>query len=130
MVQVLQSKQGEGQLTKLSCPESSTQETTSHTPRVRETVLPRDAREEEGEGGHTHLRCVVRPDTREAPVARFVVLPQPGLARDEAAQAEGREAAEQLQEAAFAAHVRPGPHGQPAARVRPRQRLVVQGIEL
>ena len=75
-----------------------------------------------------HLRRVVRPDPREAPVARLVVLPQPGLARDQAAQAEGREAAEQLQEPTLAAHVDPGSHGQFAARVRPHQRLVVQGV--
>lgn len=40
------------------------------------------------------LRRVVRPDAREAPVARLVVLPQPGLARDQTAQAEERKAAE------------------------------------
>lgn len=77
-----------------------------------------------------HLRRVVGPHAREAPVARLVVLPQPGLARDQAAQAEERQAAEQLQEAALAARVAPGPRGQPAARGRPRQRLVVQGVAL
>lgn len=76
------------------------------------------------------LRRVVRSDTCEAPVARFVVLPQPGLARDQAAQTEEREAAEQLQEAALAAHVGPGPRRQPTFRVRPSQRLIVQGVAL
>lgn len=82
----------------------------------------------ERSSGCAHLRCVVRPDAREAPVAWLVVLPQPGLARDQTAQAEERKAAEQLQEPTLAVHVDPCSHGQLAARVRPYQRLVVQGV--
>nr|XP_051686256.1 probable crossover junction endonuclease EME2 isoform X3 [Oryctolagus cuniculus] len=91
---------------------------------------PRLRPEPRGAGGGTHLRRVVGPHAREPPVARLVVLPQPGLARDQAAQAEARQAAEQLQQAALAARVGPGAHGQAAARVRPRQGLVVQGVAL